>query len=101
MAFRHSRACRASVTGSKPPGLDVARATLAFPFNLTLKELSLSLVPGSQARKGVGPALLVNPCQRGQHDGHEGHPFIEAAASQHMTQRSQHKQSQSRLSPRT
>ncbi len=34
---------------------------LGLPFGLALDELGLSLVPGGQALKGVGPVLLAYP----------------------------------------
>ena len=71
------------------------------PFGLVLKVFGLPLVPGSDARNGVGPALLVYPSKRRQHDGADGHPLVEAAAAQHMTNQSQPDQPQRQPSPRT
>ena len=79
----------------------LALNTVGLPFSLTLDGLGLPLVPGRHAFKGAGPALLVYPPQRCKHDGADGHPLIEAAASQHMTQQSQPDQSQRQPSPTT
>jgi hypothetical protein len=81
--------------------LGVPLNAVGLPFSLALDELGLPLVPGSQARKGAGPVLLAYPAQRRKHDGADGHPLIEAAASQHMTQQSQPNQSQRQPSPKT
>jgi hypothetical protein len=64
----------------------LALNAVGLPFGLTLDDLGLPLVPGRHARKGAGPAFLVYPSQRCKHDGAHGHPLIEAAASQYMTQ---------------
>jgi len=74
---------------------------VGLPFSLTLDHLGLPLVPGRHAFKGAGPALLVYPPQRCKHDGADGHPLIEAAASQYMSQQSQPDQPQRQPSPGT
>jgi len=79
----------------------LALNVVGLPLSLALNVLDLLLVPGSQARHGAGPAFLVYPSQRRQHDGTDGHPLVEAAASQDMTQQSQPDQPQRQPSPGT
>ena len=79
----------------------LALNAVGLPFSLTLDGLGLPLVPGRHACEGAGPALLVYPSQRCKYDGAHGHPLIEAAASQYMTQQSQPDQSQRQPSPTT
>ena len=108
-----------TATGSRQRGLGLALEALGLPLNavglpfslplkvvglpfgLVLNMLDLLLVPGSQARKGVGPVLLAYPTQRRQHDGAGGQPLIEAAASQYVSKQSQPDQPQRQPSPGT
>ena len=83
-----SLALKAPSFALKAPGL---------PFSLALKDLDLPSIPGSQALESAGPVLLSQPPQRPQHDGADDHPFMEPAASQHMTHHAQPDQPQRRL----
>ena len=108
-----------TATGSRQRGLGLALEALGLPLNavglpfslalkvvglplgLVLNVLDLLLVPGRQAGNGAGPVILAYPSQRRQHDGTDGHPLVEAAASQDMTQQSQPDQPQRQPSPGT
>ena len=108
-----------TATGSRQRGLGLALEALGLPLNavglpfslalkvvglplgLVLNVLDLLLVPGRQAGNGAGPVILAYPSQRRQHDGAGGHPLIEAAASQYVSQQSQPDQPQRQPSPGT
>src|SRR5215469_2850889 len=75
-----------------PLGGILYRAGLA--LSLMLQALNLPLIPGRQACHGAGPAILADPAQRSHRDRGHGHPLVEAAASQRVTDHAQRDQPQ-------